>query len=197
MNPFLWLVRKTGAGVSIFFIAMLFFETPAMASENTSSWRASYDLVMMWVNFFILIILLYKVGKKPVVDFLSGSRDDIALEIGRLENQRLEIRETTEETLRNIESSKTHFKEVSERIIANGEKAKQSIIENAKNQGHMMLQNTQKKIESLLTSAKKDFRSELIDASMDLAMEKIATHVTPEDDQRLIEQYLLTPPKKQ
>ncbi|MBU4056044.1 MAG: hypothetical protein KKA41_16930, partial [Proteobacteria bacterium] len=107
------------------------------------------------------------------------------------------IRETTEETLRNIESSKTHFKEVSERIIANGEKAKQSIIENAKNQGHMMLQNTQKKIESLLTSAKKDFRSELIDASMDLAMEKIATHVTPEDDQRLIEQYLLTPPKKQ
>ena len=193
MNPFIMSVRKLGERL-LLFIVPLIFSGPAIAAGSDG--RATYDEVMLWVNFIIVASLLYKFGKKPLMDFLSGSRDEIAGEIEKLEKQRAEIKAQTNETLKNIETSKTHFQAVSERIVESGEKAKHAIIEDAKNQSHLMLADAKRKIETQINTAKKDFRSELIDASIDLAMKNISDHVTPEDNQKFIDHYLSAIPGK-
>jgi F-type H+-transporting ATPase subunit b len=194
MTAFSLFARKIGL-LMICMVPMLAMDNMALAAEEPASWRSTYDLVMIWVNFTILVVVLYKFGREPIKNFLLGKQSDVAGEINHLEKQKDDLRMQAEETLRNLESSKIHFKEISEKIIVAGEKAKQTIIEDAKNQSLLMLEDAKRKVETQIAAAKKDFRSELIDASVDLALKKIGTHVTPEDDKRLIEQYLMAVPK--
>ena len=195
MNYFTVVFRKLWLPATMIF-GLLIFGDQAAASEAAPKWRATYDVVMLWVNFSILVALFLKFGKAPLKAFLQGKRADIKTEIDQLEKQRDELTAGVKEATQKLEESTRHFHEVSERIIQTGEKAKQSIITDAKKQSQMLLEDAKRKIESQVLKAEKDFKSELIDASVDLALENIGKHLTPDDNRRFVEYYFSSIPDK-
>ncbi|MBL7180596.1 MAG: ATP synthase F0 subunit B [Pseudomonadota bacterium] len=164
------------------------FET--FAAEGTSSWRPIYDLIMRWVNFGIIVFVVYKYARKPLMNFLRGRKENLAQEIKELEDQRADTAAKIKETQNFIEESDVRFADLKERIVQQGEKKKQEIIESAKQQNQMMLNNARRRVEFYMIEAKNTFKAELVDAAINLAMQRLPQEITTADNENFANEYL-------
>jgi F-type H+-transporting ATPase subunit b len=162
----------------------------AFAAEKSSSWRPIYDLILRWINFGIIVFLVIKYLKNPIMNFLRGQKEKLAQEIKRLEDKKRGISENIEETLKTLDESEVRFAELKKRIVYQGEKKKEAIIQTAQNQSKIMLEDAKRRIDTHFMQAKNKFKAELIDRAIDLAMEKLPKEITPEDNERFTSEYL-------
>ena len=169
-----------------------FLGNEALAAENTASWRSVFDLVMRWLNFGIIVFVLVKYSKTPIKNFLLSRREEVAREIRKIEEEKEKADEKIQEATRMMDESEVRFNKVKEKIIQEGEKKKQQIIEDAHRESKILLEGTQKKIENQLLEAKRAFQSELVDTAISLAMKRLPAEITAEDNQQLINQFLVS-----
>lgn len=163
---------------------------PVFASENAQGWRPTYDLIMRWVNFLILAFLLFKLLKNPLKDYLSNTRDEIAIQIKRLEQEKEAATQRVNETLKEIEDSETRIEEIKERIIRQGENKKQELINDAELQTRIIMDDAKRKINYKILKAKNRLRDEMVDIAVDIAIQELPDHITGDDRQKFIDQYL-------
>jgi F-type H+-transporting ATPase subunit b len=181
-------------GIFFYLIAMVlslhFLGHDALAAEKSSSWRPTYDIILRWINFGIIVFVIVKYGKTPIMNFLRGQKDKLAQEINRLENEKEDVKAKIKETLKAVDESEVRFAKLKDRIIQQGEKKKTEIIESAQNQSKMMLEDAKRRIDTHFLQAKNEFRAELIDRAMDMAMERLPKEMTPEDNDKFTRLFL-------
>ena len=61
----------------MFLLVMLATAPEALGAETSVNWRPTYDIVMRWLNFGILIVLFFRYARKPLVAFLNGQSRQI------------------------------------------------------------------------------------------------------------------------
>jgi F-type H+-transporting ATPase subunit b len=171
-------------------LSLHFLGHDAFAAEKASSWRPTYDLIFRWINFGIIVFLVIRYGKTPIMNFLRGQKEKLAREIKRLEDKKQGISANIEETLKTIDESEIRFAELKERIVRQGEKKKELIIQTAQNQSKTMLEDAKRRIDTHFIQAKNKFRAEMIDKAIDLAMERLTKEITTEDNEKLTIEYL-------
>ncbi|QTA91997.1 F0F1 ATP synthase subunit B family protein [Desulfonema magnum] len=165
--------------------------TEALAAEEAgSSWRGTYDLIMLWLNFGILAFVCVKFGKKPLMDFLHGRKKEVADEISQVEKEKEQLVNKIKETYKVLDESEVQFSELKQKIVSQGEKKRQNIIEDAQRQSQIMLETSKQKIGSQILQAKSKFRSEMIDEAVALATERLPKEMSDEDDQKFVEEYI-------
>ncbi len=152
--------------------------------------RETYDTLMIFVNFSILIFLFFKFAKNPLLTFLSSKKEELAEDIQKLEDEKREAEDKNKETLAMIEKGEAHIDRIKEKIVEQGKKEKDKIIREAKEQSRYMLEDAKQRVGSQIVQAKREFRSELVDAAIKVAMEKLPKEITTEDNQILLENYL-------
>ena len=175
---------------TVFFLVLLAGDV--FAAEEPSSWRATYDLVMRWLNAAILIFVLVKFGKGPLVKFLLSKKEEIAENIEAVEKQKADADQKIIETQKIIEDSDRHYAKLKERIIRQGEKRKQAIIDDAREQSRIMLEDAKHKVQAQIRSAQRSLQAELVDATFDIVMEKLPQEITEEDNQKMVDQFITT-----
>ena len=180
----------TGCCIIAGILSLHFLGYEAFAAEKTSSWRPIYDLILRWINFGIIVFLVVKYAKTPIMNFLRGQKEKVAQEIKRLEDKKQGISENIEESLKTIDESEVRFAELKERIVRQGEKKKEAIIQTAQNQSKIMLEDAKRRIDTHFIQAKNKFRAELIDRAIDLAMERLPKEITADDNEKLTMEYL-------
>jgi len=184
---------KTG-GIFFYLIAIVlslhFLGHDALSAEKSSNWRPTYDLILRYINFGIIVFVIVKYGKTPIMNFLRGQKDKLAKEINRLENEKEEAKAKIKETLKAVDESEVRFSELKDRIIRQGEKKKAEIIESAQNHSKMMLEDAKRRISIHFLHAKDELRAELIDRAMDMALERLPMEITPEDNDKLTRLFL-------
>ena len=178
------------SGVTTLLLTLHLFGYGAFAAEESSGWRSTYDQILLWINFGIIVFVLNKYAKTPLLNFLKGQKDKLAKEIKKLEDKKEDVAEKVKETQRALDESEVRFKDLKERIVQQGERKKQDIIESAKSQSRTMLEDANRKIDSYILSSKNVFKAELIDAAIELAMERLPKEITDEDNEQFIAQYL-------
>ena len=171
-------------------MSLHFLGYEALAAEKASSWRPIYDLILRWINFGIIVFLVVKYLKTPIMNFLRGQKEKVAKEIKHLDDKKQGITANIEETLKTIDESEVRFAELKERIVRQGEKKKEDIIQKAQNQSKRMLEDAKRRIDIQFIQAKNKFRAEMIDKAIDLAMEKFPKEITAEDNERFTSEYL-------
>jgi len=162
----------------------------AIAEDTSGTWRSTYDVILLWVNFSIFVFLIVKFGKTPLMNFLRSQKEELAEEISRFEEEKNNAHARIKEAQGKIEKNKVHLEELKEKIISRGKKEKQKIIEDANQQSILMIENAKHKIEARIGQKKNDFRSEMIDAAFDMANEKIPLVINEEDNKKLVDSYL-------
>lgn len=167
-----------------------FFGYEAFAAEKTTKWRPTYDLILRWINFGIIVFVFYKYGKTPLMNFLRGQKEKLAEEIKKLEDKKEDVANKVKEIQKALDESEVRFANLKERITQQGDRKKQEIIESAKDHGRIMLEGANRKIDSYILSSKNTFKAELIDAAIELAKERLPKEITDEDNERFIVQYL-------
>ncbi|MCP4347620.1 MAG: ATP synthase F0 subunit B [Desulfobacterales bacterium] len=182
------------AGLCVYVIAFVLcchiFAATAFAGEGDSDWRSKYDLIMMWLNFGILVFIIVKFGKTPLMNFLEKRKYELSREIGQLEKEKEKVAANIKNTFKTLDDSEAHFARLKEKIVEQGEKTKNAIIEDARGQSRIMLNMAKKKIESQIVQAKSTFRAEMVDAAIDMATERLPGQMTDDDNNKLLSTFL-------
>ena len=171
-------------------ISILLLGTEASAANNSDDWRPTFDLVMRWLNFGIIVFILVKYARTPIKNFLLSRSEEVAREIEMVEEKKEAANKKIEEAARMLDESEVRFAKVKERIIQEGQTKKQKLIEDAKQESKILLESTMKKIDNQLLDAQKAFKSELVDAAISLAMKRLPDEITTEDNQNFTNQFL-------
>jgi len=162
----------------------------ALAAENSGDWRPIFDLVMRWVNFLILAFVLIKFSRAPIKKFLDGKKQDIADEIGALEAEKEEMLRQIDESKQQLENSRDRLSALKKRIIAQGEKNRQTIIKAAEQESKIMLKSARQKINSRIVEARQELKSELVDAAIALAEKLLPEKITETDNRKFIDAFM-------
>jgi F-type H+-transporting ATPase subunit b len=162
----------------------------ALAAEDAKTWRATYDLVMMWVNFGILAFVIAKYGRKPLIDFLEGESRKTGEDIQRIEESKQQMDRRFQETVGSLDNSRERLRLLRERILREGERRKQEIIESARHESRLMLERTRQKIDTQIAEAHLHLKAELVDRAFAVALERLPAEITPEEQHRLVERFV-------
>jgi F-type H+-transporting ATPase subunit b len=182
----LWVCAGLLAGI----LSLHLLSLDGYAAEGSSNWRPTYDLIMRWINFGIIVFVVYKYARKPFMNFLRGSKEKVAEEIEALETRKEEMVTRINQTQKDIEESDIRFNELKERIIQQGEKKKVEIIESAQHHSKIMIEDAKRRIGTHFLNAKNEFRTEMIDKAMDIALERLPKEITPEDNDKFSRLFL-------
>ena len=185
------LTERAGAlCVTILFVGLYMVALPVAAQAADPQWRPTYDVAMRWVNFIILVAVIVKYAREPIKDFLTLQKSDIVSEIGELETEKAKIISQINEVKKKGAESRTHFQNLKDRLIVQGETRKQQIVEQARQQSKIMLEETRRKMENRITQAKAGLQMELLDLAIDQAMAKLPKVMTAGDTQQLLDDYM-------
>jgi F-type H+-transporting ATPase subunit b len=160
------------------------------AAEGEASWRATYDLVMMWVNFAILAFLLVKYARTPLLNLLKGEADKAAAGLTQAHANKERVAQQVEDTLKALENARERTRDIQEKILAEGARQRQRIIDSAEHESRLLLDRTRQKIDTQIVEARLRIRSELIDRAVALALERLPAEITPEEQARLVERFV-------
>ena len=162
----------------------------ALAAEAEGGWRSNFDLIMMWVNFAIMVIVAIKFGKAPIKGFFRDQKENISRTIKDIEAQKEANIAHIRQTRQLMQESGARFEEIKEKIIAEGQSKQQAIVETARRESQLMIEHTNFWIDHQVLQAKHRLKSELIDLALEQVLQRLPQAFTPEDNQKYINQYL-------
>ncbi len=181
------LLRLCSASATAMFGILLLSTTAAAAEPGL---RPIYDQVMLWINFFIFVFLAVKYGKKPLLNFLQGQKDEVADQIHRLQKQKNALEAKINKTHTMIKDSSTRFEQIKSRIMEDGERSKQKIIDDAKMQSKNIIEVEKLKATTQIAQAKDEFMAELVDEASALAQKKLPSEINDSDHNNLLDLFL-------
>jgi F-type H+-transporting ATPase subunit b len=160
--------------------------TAGVALAADGGWRPTYDLVMRWVNFIILVAVIVRYARQPVKTFLQARSIEVRIEIEDLEKQKAKAVSAAAAIRQSLADSEARLAEIKTRLLADGERRKEALLEQAEVESAMMLKDAERKIEGLLHKAQATLRGEIVDNAIDLAMERLPREIAPEDHEQLM-----------
>jgi len=141
----------------------------AFASEN--AWKPEYDLVLRWVNFFIVIFLIVKFAGKPLMDFFRVRKEKISGELRHLEAEREIISVKIKEAMKTLDESETRLAGLKENIVKQGESKKAEIINKAGEESIIIIEKAKLNAEKQLFEAKEKLRADIIEQAIEIPLE--------------------------
>jgi F-type H+-transporting ATPase subunit b len=160
------------------------------AAEGSANWRPTYDTVMMWVNFVILVVLLVKYLRVPAKRFVSDYRESLEAEI----NQLTARKETAAGDLRGFEQSlrnrQQEWENRHQKILTQGERDRQALVTEAREQARRLLDNANRQINARVQDAARQLQGEIVDNAIETAARELPGRMTPEIQQRWLRHFL-------
>ena len=180
---------------SLIILTVLFFlsagAVEVLAAEGDGGWRPTYDIIMKWVNFGILAFIFFKFARRPLQNFLSDKKNEISLQIKKLEDEKEQLLQRVREAEAEMEENVARLEELKERIVQTGERRKLEIIEDARQESRMIIESAKQKMEGRIIRARNRLRAEMVDAAAEMALDKLPDIVTEDDNQKLLEQFMV------
>jgi len=170
-------------------IFSIVFTCIAFGAEEGEA-HASLFKDYMWkiINFAILVIVLYKFGKKPLQSFLKQRAELIEKTL----KEAKEAKELAEKALRQVEVRlKDKDKEI-ETILSmskkSGEDERGRLIEQGDNLRDKILEQAKTNIAYELKQAKEAIKAEAAEIAIELAEKKLKEKLTKEEQEKLLEE---------
>jgi len=163
-----------------------------LGAAETATWRPTYDLVMRWLNFLILVFIIVKYSHRPLANFLKGKQKEIGAEIEQIEQEKEAISQAADAARQQLEESAQRLEKLKQRIVDRGEKKKLEIIAEAREEGRHVMESARRKVEGTVLQAKNKIREEMIDMAVAIALEKLPAEITTQDNEKLFEQFLVS-----
>ncbi|MBW2178113.1 MAG: ATP synthase F0 subunit B [Deltaproteobacteria bacterium] len=161
-----------------------------MAEDGANTWRPVYDVALRWINFGILVFILFKYARKPLVNFFKEKSAAVKKEIQAIEHEKEAILVRVDEILTARDQSQKKLEKLKARIITQGKAKKQTLIDNAQKESKILLESAQRKIQNQIISAQADIRAEMIDHAIEMALQKLPAEIDEKDNRQFYEHYL-------
>lgn len=161
----------------------------ASASGSETSSMLSLDLLYKGINFVILLYLLHKFARKPIVKMLSSNAENTKK---TLDNAQIKLEEAETKYAAYEAKIATLEKQLETRQqsnIASIAEERKQIIAEAENQARKLEEQAESRIEQDLIRAKSEIREYLATTSVKLAEQIITKEIGSQDHKILIANY--------
>ena len=148
------------------------------------------DLFWRVINFVALMIILVKFGAKPIGSALAGRRQRIRDELSELEARKVAAEKSYREFEAKLATVEKDIDGVVEKAIAQAEIEKQKIIEKAEKAADDIKRQAQLAIQNEIMEARRTLKNDVADQATIMARELIVKNLTPDDQVKIIEDYL-------
>ncbi len=142
------------------------------------------------LNFGILAIAGFFIAKKPVTEFFSSRKREIADELSSLEQKREAAEKKLVEYQTKFKNLDQESKQIVEDYIKQGEEAKVRILAEAAAQADKLEDMAKRTIEQEFKAAKASLKQEIVELAMEQAEAVIKESISSEDQDNLVDQYL-------
>lgn len=174
--------RRNLAALIIGLAVLIVTNDSLWAAEEAGNWRATYDLVMRWINFGILVGLIFYFARRPVANLLTSQATRHRERIGELEARRDAALERLAEAQQVQQAYQERLVDLRERIVAQGEQQREALIEDARREGEVLIAQAHRRIGLALRDARTQLRDEMVDLAVARALEKLPALVMPRDN---------------
>jgi len=148
------------------------------------------DLIWRIMNFGVLAAVLFFLLRKPLAKGLASRRQGIKDQLDDLEKQKQEAAKQLAEYKEKLSRLDEETEKIIAQYIQDGEAAKAKIIEEAKAVSEKLQVQAKKNIEHEFDKAKQELKAEMAEQAVAMAEELIKKHITDEDQEQIIDEYL-------
>ena len=148
------------------------------------------DLLWRTVNFVIFAGILYKLAAKPIKTFFASRKSEISTELQDLETQKIKVQKALKEAKTQLAAVAAERDQLIQQYIAEGEAEKAKIIEKAEQSAQRLKDVALMTIEAETKKAAADLKREIVETAVKLSEQIIKEKIVPEDQQRLVDDYL-------
>jgi F-type H+-transporting ATPase subunit b len=171
-----------------------------LGAAAATSWAAaphgevhnSWLTIDTWkaLNFGVLAIALFLLGKKPVKSFFSSRKKEIADELKDLEQKKAEAEKQLAEYQARFNNLDQESRQIIEEYIKQGEEAKKRIIAQAEAQAEKLEDMAKRTIEQEFKTARMKLQKEISALAVERAEQVIQNAISSEDQEKLVDDYL-------
>lgn len=184
-------IMKIGGKATVLLVLLLLFCVgTAYAAGDSLSPEKLKDLMWRVMNFAVLMFILIKFGAKPIGAALSGRREQIKEEIEDLESKRDEAEKSYKEFEAKLAGMEGEIDTIVEKAVAQAEIEKEKIIESAHKAAEDIKRQAEMAIQNEIVTVRRSLKNEMADQATTMAEEIIIKNLTPEDQNKIIEDYL-------
>lgn len=152
--------------------------------------RKIWDMAWRIINFLILVALLWKLLADKIKKYFSDRRFEIAEMIETADKARTDAENQFADYQARLKNIDTDIQEIKEAIMGELEGEKQRIIEEGRVVAERIIEQAKWSAEQEILKAKNSLRNQVVDMAGDMASGLVTSSMTPEDQKRLIEEYL-------
>jgi len=181
----MWLLR-----VSVFPLSVMLLATDLWGSSEGEKGEFSSAVIWQIVSFVLLIILLARFVKKPLASFLSHRQEEIQSALGQSARKKEEAGAHLAEWQKKVDSLNQEVKGLHQRIRDEGEAERKKIVNRAQEESERIHQQTGVIAEQELVKARAALKREMVDLSVELAEKLLKDTMKPQDQERLIQEYI-------
>ncbi|MCP3941701.1 MAG: F0F1 ATP synthase subunit B [Desulfobacteraceae bacterium] len=173
-------------------ILVLSFGSVAWASTAGGGVHNSWLEIDTWkvLNFTILVLGGFFIARKPVAEFFSSRKKDIADELSELDQKKKDAEKKLAEYEAKFKNLDQESKQIIEDYIKQGEEAQKRILKEARAQADKLEDMAKRTIEQEFKAAKATLQREIVEKAMAQAEAVIKDSISSEDQDNLVDQYL-------
>ncbi len=181
-------VTVSGMAVMVVAFSTAMAWAAAAGGEVHNSWLA----IDTWktLNFAVLAIALFLLGRKPVKAFFSSRKKEIADEIRDLEQKKADAEKQLAEYQAKFKNLDQESKVIMEDYIKQGEKAKERIIAQAQAQAVKLEDMAKRNIEQEFKTARTKLQQDIAALAVAQAEAVIRESISSDDQDKLVDDYL-------
>ncbi len=148
------------------------------------------DLLWRCTNFAALMVILVVFASKPLAAGLNSRREAISAKFDGLESERADAQKMYSEYESKLTKIDAEVKSIINAAVAQGEKEKEQIVADAERMAADIKRKAESSVQNALNDARATLREEVADKAVQIAEELVKKSIKPEDQDKLIEDYL-------
>jgi F-type H+-transporting ATPase subunit b len=154
--------------------------------------KGGFSSAVIWqiISFVLLIILLVRFVKKPLASFLSQRQEEVRSAMEQAASKKEEAEKKRFEWQEKVNSLSQEVRELHQRIRDEGEAERKKIVKRAQEESERIRQQAGVIAEQELIKARAALKKEMVDLSMELAENLLKEAIQPQDQERLVQEYI-------
>lgn len=176
--------------ILVFALAALAGAADLWAAGGGEKGGFSSEVIWQIISLVLLIVLLSRFVKKPLAAFLSGRQAEVQNAIEQSARKKEEAEALLSEWQRKVDSLGREIQDLHQRIRAEGEAEQKKIVSRAQEEGERIRQQAGVIAEQELTKVRAALKKEMVDLSVELAEKLLKEAIQPQDQERLIQEYI-------
>jgi len=150
----------------------------------------SFTMVMQWINFGLLLFLLYILLYKPLMNFLDSRAKKVASDIDEALNKKEESLKVLEQYKEKVKNIQGEADKIFDEARKKAEVEKSKIIEAAQSESRQIINDAKAEIQREATHARNDLKQDISSLVVSCSEKVLEREIKMADHKNFIENFL-------